>query len=234
VYIATKSYWKALVEESSRTSGLQVLYLLPARYYEYAHPENTGKGIPPFYSAWFLGNLNATMVARIQTAYINFQQPPVTVQYGYSSAGVANVRPLRFFNLTVSTDVQTLTTLGLVTEKRPNPKQRLKKQQQHAQGINREPNETTNIHNTNAMGVSNSSSGNNKRTFEELASTDLASASSAIVTNAEKSKPTIEGFEKSSKRHSKKKKKKSHSQDANSSAVNPGEEEPAKKKKRRY
>lgn len=170
---------------------------------------------------------------RIQTAYINFQQPSVTMQYGYSSAGVANVRPLRFFNLTVSTDVQTLTSLGLVTEKRPNPKQRLKKQQQHAKGVNREPNETSNIHNTNAMSVTNSSSSNNKRTFEELASTEIASASCAIVTNAEKSKP-IEGFEKSSKRHSKKKKKKSHSQDANSSAVNPGEEEPVKKKKRRY
>jgi len=30
-------------------------YILPPDYYEYSHPENTGKDVPPFYSAWFLG-----------------------------------------------------------------------------------------------------------------------------------------------------------------------------------
>lgn len=83
VYTATKSYWKNFIspEASSgnvssstkspiannKSSGMsssnktlpnrEVCYLLPPNEYMYYHPEGTGKDTPPFYSAWFLGNM---------------------------------------------------------------------------------------------------------------------------------------------------------------------------------
>jgi hypothetical protein len=36
-----------------------VLYVLPPDSYEYQHPEGTGKGTPPFFSAWFLGGFRS-------------------------------------------------------------------------------------------------------------------------------------------------------------------------------
>ena len=132
VYIATKSYWRSFVE-SSQQSGLQVLYLLPPVYYEYAHPEDTGKDLPPFYSAWLLGNLTPAMVQSITRAYASYQpanRPPMDY---FSRALPAGLKPLRFNNLRVTSDIQDLVQLGLVTEKRPNPKQRQKKHQQQHQ-----------------------------------------------------------------------------------------------------
>jgi len=50
-YCTTKSYWKQYIQNSSE----KVFYLVPAIHYEYLHPEGTGKDIPPFHSAWFVG-----------------------------------------------------------------------------------------------------------------------------------------------------------------------------------
>ena len=35
------------------------MYVLPPDSYEYQHPEGTGKGTPPFFSAWFLGGFRS-------------------------------------------------------------------------------------------------------------------------------------------------------------------------------
>jgi hypothetical protein len=51
----------------------------------------------------------------------------------FSRALPAGLKPLRFNNLRVTSDIQDLVQLGLVTEKRPNPKQRQKKHQQQHQ-----------------------------------------------------------------------------------------------------
>jgi hypothetical protein len=39
-----------------------MIYLLPCTYYEYTHPEQTGKDLPPFYSAWFIGGISSETV----------------------------------------------------------------------------------------------------------------------------------------------------------------------------
>lgn len=67
-YTATKSYWRefATSAATATTPGnnsskgtfnslTSPFYVLPPDYYEYCHPEGTGKDIPPFYSAWFVG-----------------------------------------------------------------------------------------------------------------------------------------------------------------------------------
>ena len=41
--------------EINSTYERAVLYLLPPDSYEYRHPDGTGKGIPPFFSSWFIG-----------------------------------------------------------------------------------------------------------------------------------------------------------------------------------
>jgi hypothetical protein len=56
VYVATKSYWKDFALQQA-SAGKRVFYILPPDYYEYSHPEGTGKDIPPFYSAWFVGGM---------------------------------------------------------------------------------------------------------------------------------------------------------------------------------
>jgi hypothetical protein len=56
VYVATKSYWKDFAAQQA-SIGRPMFYILPPDYYEYSHPEGTGKDIPPFYSAWFVGGL---------------------------------------------------------------------------------------------------------------------------------------------------------------------------------
>ena len=57
VYTATKSYWKDFAQAQALV-GKNAFYILPPDYYEYSHPEGTGKDIPPFYSAWFLGGFS--------------------------------------------------------------------------------------------------------------------------------------------------------------------------------
>lgn len=63
VYVATKSYWKDFAAQQAAV-GCPVFYVLPPDYYEYSHPEGTGKDIPPFYSAWFVGGLSAELRTR--------------------------------------------------------------------------------------------------------------------------------------------------------------------------
>lgn len=63
VYTATKSYWKDFVHAQSLL-GKNAFYILPPDYYEYSHPEGTGKDIPPFYSAWFLGGFSSEQKRR--------------------------------------------------------------------------------------------------------------------------------------------------------------------------
>ena len=84
VYVATKSYWKTFIQgqspitqptgvnsphasstsssqsqsnkrEHDRAVHIDVFYLLPSTCYQYSHPEGTGKDVPPFFSAWFVG-----------------------------------------------------------------------------------------------------------------------------------------------------------------------------------
>jgi hypothetical protein len=64
VYVATKSYWKDFAAQQA-SIGRPVFYILPPDYYEYSHPEGTGKDIPPFYSAWFVGGLSKEDRARL-------------------------------------------------------------------------------------------------------------------------------------------------------------------------
>ena len=88
VYTATKSYWRQFAEEpgtlhstsllpsgsnlssnsgassSSRNRPRNVMYLLPPDSYEYHHPEGTGKDIPPFFSAWFVGGFVQSSIDR--------------------------------------------------------------------------------------------------------------------------------------------------------------------------
>lgn len=63
VYVATKSYWKDFVQQQ-HCAGREAFYILPPDYYEYSHPEGTGKDIPPFYSAWFVGGFATGTRAR--------------------------------------------------------------------------------------------------------------------------------------------------------------------------
>lgn len=63
VYVATKSYWKDFVQQQ-HSIGKDAFYILPPDYYEYSHPEGTGKDVPPFYSAWFIGGFNINTRAR--------------------------------------------------------------------------------------------------------------------------------------------------------------------------
>jgi hypothetical protein len=75
-YTATKAYWRNFVQQENLRWKVKgpfdsVIYLLPPSSYEYSHPEGTGpsiplplsafhwsfsgKDLPPFYSAWFVG-----------------------------------------------------------------------------------------------------------------------------------------------------------------------------------
>jgi len=63
VYTATKSYWKDFAQAQA-VQGKNAFYILPPDYYEYSHPEGTGKDIPPFYSAWFLGGFDSEQKSR--------------------------------------------------------------------------------------------------------------------------------------------------------------------------
>jgi hypothetical protein len=66
IYTATKSYWKefATAVSSSSAQSTSPMYLIPPDSYEYHHPEGTGKDVPPFFSAWFLGGFGASAKSR--------------------------------------------------------------------------------------------------------------------------------------------------------------------------
>lgn len=57
-YVATKEYCRAIMDgrdASKQNDKLQFLYIVPGQPYEYEHPEQTGKDVPPFFSIWFCG-----------------------------------------------------------------------------------------------------------------------------------------------------------------------------------
>ena len=63
-YCATKAYWRQYCD----TSSSPVFYVLPRANYEYLHPEGTGKDVPPFHSAWFMGrSAEATDMVTLKT-----------------------------------------------------------------------------------------------------------------------------------------------------------------------
>jgi len=110
-YTATKSYWKAFVDQMLSKHGAASLYLMPSESYEYDHPEGTGKDIPPFYSAWFLGGFPQNQCAEIEKKI--------------AAAGAASGR-----KIVVLRSVEEMAEHKYVVTKRPNPKQRKKKRAQ--------------------------------------------------------------------------------------------------------
>lgn len=138
IYTATKNYWKEFASEFiRRTSDSDSLfYLVPPDCYEYQHPEGTGKDIPPFKSAWFIGI------------------PPVGSGVGGGAGGVVDVmevrRALQSASATtvgkaggvrargtcaVYSTVEQLAVAGhVVVDRRPNPKQRKKLMKMRAAG----------------------------------------------------------------------------------------------------
>jgi hypothetical protein len=100
-----------------------VLYLLPPNAYEYSHPEGTGKDLPPFYSAWLLGNIPSSITSAIIQTY---------QQHTRRNTSTLPTNPLLRHNVTrlqIVQRVEEIIALKLVSaEKRPNPKQRKKLQ----------------------------------------------------------------------------------------------------------
>jgi hypothetical protein len=96
-------------------------YVLPPDYYEYCHPEGTGKGIPPFFSSWICGGMSSDIRQISRIAFQKFPRRAVSVL-------PTGVKRIPFSNLTVIDTVESVAALGLVADKRPNPKQRRKLQ----------------------------------------------------------------------------------------------------------
>jgi hypothetical protein len=51
-YVATKGYFRALTG-GGPADGPAPFFVVPARKYEYEHPEGTGHASSPFFSIWF-------------------------------------------------------------------------------------------------------------------------------------------------------------------------------------
>eukprot|EP00602_Paraphysomonas_sp_CaronLab_P001041 CAMPEP_0185033378 /NCGR_PEP_ID=MMETSP1103-20130426/22248_1 /TAXON_ID=36769 /ORGANISM="Paraphysomonas bandaiensis, Strain Caron Lab Isolate" /LENGTH=306 /DNA_ID=CAMNT_0027569617 /DNA_START=23 /DNA_END=943 /DNA_ORIENTATION=+ len=129
-YTATKSYWKEFVQSEntrcknhtgcSTSLASSVLYVLPPGSYAYSHPEGTGKGVPPFYSAWFIGGGFSSMQS-VRMAY--------TRSSTQAFPGLREHQPSDC--LTVLSSVEALIKRGYVTDssKRANPKVRKKQNQ---------------------------------------------------------------------------------------------------------
>jgi hypothetical protein len=92
-----------------------VVYLVPSQPYQYDHPEGTGHAVSPFASLWYCG-VGADRVADMQTA-----------------ADKAGVR--------LYTSLEALRQARIIpTERRPNPRQRRKQQnQRHAGDTSNKP-----------------------------------------------------------------------------------------------
>ena len=110
-YTATKSYWKSFVDQMMSKHGAASLYLMPSDSYEYDHPEGTGKDIPPFYSAWFLGGFPQSQCTEIGKTI--------------TAVGAASGR-----KVVVLSSVEEMAEHKYVVTKRPNPKQRKKMRSQ--------------------------------------------------------------------------------------------------------
>eukprot|EP01083_Nonionella_stella_P065407 171343_1 len=95
-YIAVRNHFRSaildgVVGESRLSQGqgqvpvqgedpLDILYVVPSTPYEYAHPEGTGKEIPPFQSIWFCG----IPVDKVDAAKEAFRKA-----YGANSVGMS-------------------------------------------------------------------------------------------------------------------------------------------------
>lgn len=141
-------------------NNLYVLYSLPPDYYDYNHPDGTGKSLPPFYSSWFIGNINQTIKNNTLLNYkkyirkagekgkyngISFSSSSsssttssssnaatTTPSSSSSSTGIIipnsinKLRRISFILFKCIESIKEIISLGLVVEKRPNPKQRKK------------------------------------------------------------------------------------------------------------
>jgi hypothetical protein len=134
VYTATKSYWKDFAELQTRSPQIAVpLYLLPPESYEYDHPDGTGKDIPPFFSAWFIGGypsdqkelLRGHMEACRQSNVIDGGDKKRKLAE-CSNDAIGSKTLIGSLRCKVVDSIDKLISLGYVTEKRPNPKQRKK------------------------------------------------------------------------------------------------------------
>jgi hypothetical protein len=122
-YIAARSYYRTLLGDALDN----VVYILPSEPYEYAHPEGTGKEIPPFESIWycFVGR------DRIKNLVAQWDQ--------YDWDRPESSRPKLVQSL------PQLEQLGAIpTTKRPNPRQR-KKRRRAAMTKESSPPSTTRI-----------------------------------------------------------------------------------------
>jgi hypothetical protein len=139
IYTATKNYWKEFAFEFVRQTSdpNSLFYLVPPDCYEYQHPEGTGKDIPPFKSAWFIGlptmsNTGGGVdVMEVRRALESATATASSVSSATASAGSARARG----GCTVYATVDQLAAAGhVVVDRRPNPKQRKKMMKMRAAG----------------------------------------------------------------------------------------------------
>mmetsp|Transcript_25980 Transcript_25980/g.24836 ORF Transcript_25980/g.24836 Transcript_25980/m.24836 type:complete len:440 (-) Transcript_25980:26-1345(-) len=157
-YTATKSYWKEFAtdleskyelmnrNENNSTVGSSshksVLYMLPPESYEYRHPEGTGKDTPPFFSAWFLGGFTDTYNNPVDSSIMSANSS----SSGSSSSSIITDRvrtallrrPIttpRDTSFRVLISIDELVATGIITDKRPNPKNRKKLSKQRTVNV---------------------------------------------------------------------------------------------------
>lgn len=107
-YVAARSYFRLLLGDSVQ----DVAYIIPARPYEYDHPEGTGHVVPPFASLWFCG------VGRDRIEGLK----EIWERDKASTASREGGGP-RFVS-----SLDALVSLGVISmQKRPNPRQRKKR-----------------------------------------------------------------------------------------------------------
>lgn len=102
-YVAARSYFRQILTEKKIVED--VAYLVPSRPYEYDHPEGTGHSIPPFNSLWFIG-VGKHNIKRLKESWVTRPGEPKFV-----------------------TTLEELESLSVIsTQRRPNPRQRKKRQ----------------------------------------------------------------------------------------------------------
>lgn len=154
-YVATKSYWRdfissvssstphttkqsSIVSRNNSTSCTpslpstpanntkSVRYILPPDSYTYDHPEGTGKAIPPFYSCWFLGGVEQTILNTLASSSSSSSKSKRSATIATICSATSSTGGQRL--LQVLSTMEELITAGYVTYKRPNPKRRKKMQ----------------------------------------------------------------------------------------------------------
>lgn len=120
----SKLDFKPAVEKNNNKER-DVIYVLPPDSYQYAHPEGTGKDIPPFYSAWFVGGMQNNyerMKTSLLTEEIAQRKELGNVKTSSSKKEAGKISRACSFK----TSVQDIIDAGFVTAKRPNPRIRNK------------------------------------------------------------------------------------------------------------